>query len=137
MTNEQIEHDTVDHSKTEIYVQGSVFLLQAVYFDIEELLGNRQASLFEKDIAEVLQKENFPDSSSLEDVKYLVGINPLDTPKLPAWQENHLKTFLEELHNLGKTYFGNTNFAHNVTDTLEDMPEAERSLFISWLNQSS
>jgi hypothetical protein len=134
---DQIEHDTGGHSKTEIYVQGSIFLLQAVYFDIEELLGNRQATLFEKDIAEVLQKEKFPDSSSLEAVKYLVAINPLDTPKLPAWQENHLKTFLEELHKLGKNYFGNTNFAHNVTDTLEDMPEAERSLFISWLNQSS
>jgi hypothetical protein len=134
---DQIEHDTGGHSKTEIYVQGSIFLLQAVYFDIEELLGSRQATLFEKDIAEVLQKENFPEPSSLEAVKYLVAINPLDTPKLPVWQEKHLMTFLEELHKLGKTYFGNTNFAHEVTDTLEDMPEAERSLFISWLNQSS
>jgi len=27
---------------------------------------------------------------------------------MPAWQETHVILFLEELHRLGKTYFGDT-----------------------------
>ncbi|MDB9374395.1 Npun_F0813 family protein [Nodularia sphaerocarpa] len=134
---DQIDNDTGSHSQREIYVQGSLLLLQAVYLDIEELLGTRQAALFEKDITDVLQKQQFPETSSLEAVKHWITTDPLDSAKLPPWQENHLMSLLQELHKLGKTYFGNTNFAHQVPDTLQDMPEAERSLFISWLNQSS
>ncbi len=134
---DQIDNDTGGHSKSGIYVQGSLLLLQAVYLDIEELLGTRQATLFEKDIAELLHRQKFPEITTLEAVKPLVTTNPLDGAKLPPWQENHLIILLQELHRLGKTYFGNANFAHQVTDTLQDMPEAERSLFISWLHQSS
>ena len=56
--------------------------------------------------------------------------------KIPAWQETHVIILLQELHRLGKTYFGNTNFAHQLDERLQDMPEEEQSLFISWLNQS-
>ncbi|MEA5582100.1 hypothetical protein VB620_12185 [Nodularia harveyana UHCC-0300] len=134
---DQIDNDTGGHGENETYIQGGLLLLQAVYLDIEELLGNRQAALFEKDIAEFLQRQQFPETSSLEAVKNLITINPLETVKLPPWQEDHLIHLLEQVHKLGKTYFGNTNFAHEVTDTLQDMPETERSLFMSWLNQSS
>ena len=134
---DQIEQDTGGHNKNGTYIQGSLLLLQAVYLDIEELLGTRQAGLFEKDIAGLLQKEQFPETNSLEAVNHLVTTNPLDSAKLPPWQEKHLIILLQELHKLGKTYFGNANFAHQLTDTLQDMPEPERSLFMTWLNQSS
>ncbi|MBH8553460.1 hypothetical protein I8751_13960 [Nostocaceae cyanobacterium CENA357] len=134
---DQLGGDTGSHSKTGIFIQASILLLQAVYMEIEEFLGTRQASLFQKDIAEVLRKQQFPEVSTPEAVKQLLTINPLEAAKLPAWQDNHLMIFLQELHKLGKTYFGNANFAHQVVDRLQDMPEAERSLFISWLNQSS
>jgi hypothetical protein len=133
---DQIGNDTGGHSKRGIYVQASLLLLQAVYLDIEEFLGGRQATLFEKDIAGVLQQHKFPESS-LEVVKHLMTANPLDAANLPAWQENHVVSLLQELHRLGKTYFGNANFATQVNNQLQDMPEAERSLFISWLNQTS
>ena len=84
-----------------------------------------------------MQTLKFPGISDQEAVKNLITTNPLDLAKFPPWQENHLVSLLQELHKLGKTYFGNANFAHQVTDTLQDMPEVERSLFISWLNQSS
>ena len=134
---DQIDNDTVSHSQKAIYIQASLLLLQTVYLDIEELLGTRQAGLFEKDLTQVLQKQQFPETYSLEAVKHLVTANPLDLAKIPPWQENHVIIFLQELHKLGKTYFGNANFAHQITDTLQDMPEEERSLFISWLNQTS
>ncbi|BAY26168.1 hypothetical protein NIES2100_59820 [Calothrix sp. NIES-2100] len=133
---EQLGSDTDEHSKTAIFVLGCILLLQAVHIDIEDFLGAKQASLFEKDIAEVLRQKQLPQASSLEAVKSLLKLDPLETASLPPWQENHIVIFLQELHKLGKTYFGNANFAHPVVDRLQDMPEAERSLFISWLIQS-
>ncbi|MEH2079599.1 MAG: Npun_F0813 family protein [Nostoc sp.] len=133
---EQLDSDTGGHGKTAILIQASILLLQGVSIDIEEFLGARQAALFEKDIAEVFKQKQFPQTSSLEAVKYLVSTNPLLTAKIPDWQENHVVILLQELHRLGKAYFGNANFTKQVIYKLEDMPEAERSLFITWLNQS-
>ncbi|MEH2374190.1 Npun_F0813 family protein [Nostoc sp.] len=133
---EHLGNDTGGHGKTGILIQASILLLQGVYLDIEDFLGAKQAALFEKDIAEVLQQKQFPQVSSLEAVKYLVSTNPLPSAKMPNWQENHVVILLQELHRLGKAYFGNANFTKQVIYKLEDMPEAERSLFVSWLNQS-
>ena len=133
---EHLDSDTGGHGKTAILIQASILLLQGVSIDIEEFLGARQAGLFEKDIAEVFKQKQFPQASSLETVKYLVSTNPLPTAKIPDWQENHVVILLQELHRLGKAYFGNANFTKQVIYKLEDMPEAERSLFITWLNQS-
>ncbi|MGH1394243.1 MAG: Npun_F0813 family protein [Trichormus sp.] len=134
---DQIDNDTGGHNKNGIFVQASILLLQAIHIDIEEFLGAKQASLFEKDIAEVMKQQQLPEMGSIEAVKYWVANNPLESAKLPPWKENHVVSFLQELHKLGKTYFGNANFANQVANYLEDMAEGERSLFISWLNQSS
>ncbi|KOP27579.1 hypothetical protein AMR41_04155 [Hapalosiphon sp. MRB220] len=132
---DQLGSDTGSDNNISIFIQASILLLQAIYMDIEDFLGTRQAALFEKEIVETLQKWQFPQVSSPEGVKYLLEVDPLTTG-VPNWQEDHVITLLQNLHRLGKAYFGNTNFAHFVADKLQDMPEGERSLFISWLNQS-
>ncbi|MCX7593304.1 MAG: hypothetical protein N2235_06010 [Fischerella sp.] len=132
---EQLSGDTDSHSKISVFTRASILLLQAVYMDIEDFFGARQAALFQKEIAEILQQWQFPQVSSPEEVKFLLDMNPLTVP-VPNWQEHHVMTLLQDLHRLGKAYFGNTNFAHPVADKLRDMPEGERSLFINWLNQS-
>ncbi|MEH2069580.1 MAG: Npun_F0813 family protein [Nostoc sp.] len=135
---EQLGNDTGgSHGKTGILIQASILLLQGVYIDIEEFLGTRQAALFEKDVAEVFQQKQFPPASPPDTVKSLIFTNPLLAAKLPPWQENHVVILLQELHRLGKAHFGNANFTKQVIYKLEDMPQAERSLFISWLNQSA
>lgn len=93
--------------------------------------------MFEKDIAEVFRHGQFPYVSSPDVVKDLLTQNPEETNLMLIWQEHHIVTLLQELHRLTKAYFGSTNFAHQVVERLQDMPEGERSLFISWLNQSS
>ncbi|MEO3707244.1 Npun_F0813 family protein [Trichormus azollae] len=133
---EQLEADTGSHSNTDILTLASILLLQAVYLDIEDLLGNRQASLFEKEITGILQQKQFPQASSLESAKSMITVEPSQMPKLPTWQETHVIILLEELYRLGKTYFGDTNFAHQLEERLQDMPEEERLVFIGWLNQS-
>ena len=133
---EQFGNDTGSHGRTDVLLQASILLLQSVYMDIEEFLGTKQATLFEKEIAEACRQKQYPQVSTPEALKHILKMNPLTATQLPAWQENHVITFLQELHRLGKAYFGNTNFAHPVVDRLGDMAEAERSFFISWLNQS-
>ncbi len=133
---DQISSDTGSHSKTDVFTLGAITLLQAVYLDIEDLLGNRQANLFAKDITGVLQQKQFPDISSVDAVKSFLTANLSQMSKIPAWQETHVILFLEELHKLGKTYFGDTNFARQLDERLQDMPEEEQELFISWLQKS-
>ncbi len=133
---EQISSDTGSHSKTDVLTLGVITLLQAVYLDIEDLLGNRQAGLFAKDITGVLQQKQFPDISAADAVKSFLTTDLSKMSKMPAWQETHVIILLEELHRLGKTYFGDINFAHQLGERLQDMPEEEQELFISWLQKS-
>jgi hypothetical protein len=133
---DQLNNDSGDYAKAGVLIQASILLLQSVYMDIEDLLGAKQAVSFEKDITEIFGKSKLPLVSSKEVVRHLLTINPLEMGNLPNWQENHVITLLQELHRLGKAYFGNTNFARQVKDKLQDIPETERSLFLNWLNES-
>ncbi len=134
---DQLSGDTDNHNRMRILLQASLVLLQSVYMDIEEFLGTRQAALFEKDIVEVCRLKQYPQASSPEAVKYLLGTNPFKIAQLPSWQDSHITSFLQELHRVGKAHFGNSNFANPVVDKLQEMPSGDRSFFISWLNQSS
>lgn len=118
-------------------IQGCLLLLQAVYIEIEDLLGSRQARLFQKDIFQLFQRNRFPQANSPEAVNYLLTVDPLTAPEIPPWEEHHIITLLQELHRLSMGYFGNSNFVKQVIPTLEDMPALELSGFIQWLNQST
>lgn len=133
---DQLANEASTDSKIAPVVQACLLLLQTVYIDIEDLLGSRQANLFQKDLNQVFQQWHFPGADSPASVNYLLTTDPLTTLQLPPWEEHHLITLLQELHRLGKAYFGNTNFAEEVSGTLEDMPAPDRSQFIEWLNQS-
>lgn len=117
-------------------VKGSLLLLQAVYTDIEDLLGARQAKLFHKDFKDFLEKVNLTEKSP-EAANYLLAIDPLSAEQLPSWQEAQLLNLLQEVHRLGKRYFGDSDFTKNALESLEDMSENEQSGFIQWLKQSS
>jgi hypothetical protein len=119
---------------TPLLTQASLLLMQAVYFDIEDLLGKRQASAFQKDIAQIMQKWKFPQVDSPKAVNKLLEMNPLED-KMPAWQEHHITTLLQELFNLGKQYFGNDSFTAGAVGALEDLQQNDRKQFVDWMNQ--
>jgi hypothetical protein len=119
-----------------VFVKASLLMLQAVYIDVEDLLGGRQAGLFQKDILEVFKQWHFPQANSPDDLKHLLSVDPLNAAQLPNWQEHHLNTLLQELHRVGKAYFGNTTFVERAIDALQDLPSNERAQFQAWLNQS-
>jgi hypothetical protein len=118
------------------YVQACLLLVQAVYLDIEDLLGTKQVNLFQKDMADMFQKWKFPQAESPELVKNLLMTDPLKTLQIPAWQDHHLNKLLEELHQLGKKYFGNTSFADRAMEALQDLSDADQARFTDWLKQS-
>lgn len=124
-------------SKLPILTQACLLLLQAVYFDVEDLLGSKQAVSFQKDLTKIFQKFKFPQTDDSKAIEMLLTVNPLESLKIPSWQENHLSTLLQELHELGKNYFGNTSFAEGIEEVLEDMADDDREQFVSWLHQSS
>jgi hypothetical protein len=133
---EQLGTEVGPDSKVVPYTQACLLLLQTVYIDIEDLLGARQAGLFQKEIAKIFQQWHFPQADSAQAVNNLLTVDPLTTLQVPHWEEHHLITLLQELHRLGKEYFGNTNFASGVSDILQDMPSSEQSQFIQWLQSS-
>lgn len=129
-------NNKIGDRSTKSLVKGSLLLLQAVYTDIEDLLGARQAKLFHKDFKDFLEKVNLTEKSP-EAANYLLAIDPLSAEQLPSWQEAQLLNFLQEVHRLGKRYFGDSDFTKNALDSLEDMSKDEQSGFLQWLKQSS
>lgn len=127
---------THDANSNPALVKGCILMLQAVFIDVEDLLGNRQAGLFQKDVSDVFKQWRFPQADTPDAVKYVLTMDPLGSAQLPAWQEHHLNTLLQELHRVGKSYFGNTSFAPRAFDALQDLPSAEQSQFQDWLSRS-
>lgn len=119
-----------------VLIQASLLILQSVFLDVEDLLGSRQAGLFQKDVSDVFRQRRFPQADSPEAVKYLLTVDPLSAAHLPIWQEQHLHMLLQELHRLGREYFGNTTFVERAIDTLQDLPTGDRALVQTWLSRS-
>lgn len=119
-----------------VLTQACLLMLQAMYADIEDLMGTKQAVAFEKDMLGVFQQWRFPQMESPQAVKQLLTLDPLDSFQIPAWQDNFLNVLLQELHRLGKTYFGKSSFSARVLEALQDLPQGDRNDFLSWLNQS-
>lgn len=133
---EQLGTEVGPDSKVIPYTQACLLLLQTVYIDVEDLLGARQAGLFQKEMTNIFRQWHFPQADSPEAVKNLLTIDPLTSLQVPPWEEHHLITLLQELYRIGKEYFGNTNFSEGVSDILQDMPATEQAQFIEWLQSS-
>jgi len=118
------------------FIQAALLLLQAVYIDIEDLLGARQASSFQKEIVAVFQKWLFPHTETPDAINQLLTVDPLASLQIPPWQEHHLNTLLQELYRIGKQHFGNASFTGRVMDALQDLPSGDRNQFVAWLKQS-
>lgn len=124
-----------DRPAEQSLIQGCLLILQALFIDIEDLLGAKQANLFETDVKNALMQWRFPQVASEKAVKNLLTMDPLAT-QVPPWEEHHLQRLLEELHRLGKDAFGNANFTERSLDALEDLPDGDRRQFMSWLSMS-
>ncbi len=133
---EQVATETPADDTTTGFTKACLLLMQTVYFDIEDMLGSRQAKLFQKDITNIFSQWNFPQADSPKAVNRLLTDDPIEGMKIPQWEEHHLITLLQELYRLGKEYFGTDNFAKGIGEILLDLPGGEKKQFVEWLNQS-
>ncbi len=117
-------------------IQACLLILQAMYLDIEDLLGARQAGLFQKEISAVFRQWRFPQTETPDAINQLLTVDPLATLQVPLWQEHHLNTLLQELFRLGKQHFGNASFTGRVMEALQDMSLGDRTNFMAWLQHS-
>jgi hypothetical protein len=115
-------------------VQGCLLILQAVYLDIEDLLGARQANSFKQDLLRFMQQGKFAQSETLQALQAVLSINPLNSVQIPNWDESKLQSLLGEVHRLASSYFGNSSFVDSAVDALNDLPEA--ASVTSWLQKT-
>lgn len=118
------------------FTQACLLLLQALYIDVEDLLGARQAGLFQKELMTIFQQGQFPKTESADAVNQLLTVDPLTLVQVPPWHEHHLNMLLHELYRLGKEHFGNANFTERVMDALQDLPSHDRNQFLAWMRLS-
>jgi hypothetical protein len=114
-------------------VKCSLLLLQATYYDIDDLFGQKQGDRFIQEMTNFFQKGNFPELKSQKELLHLLKINPLQSLDLPLWEEHHLIVVLQELYRVGQQYFGNANFAESIAEIILDVPLEEQNLFRNWL----
>jgi len=119
------------------FTQACLLIIQYLYLEIDDLLGHRQATIFTQEITDIFHKLHFPQTDSPEAIQKILTEDPLSSLNTPTWEEHHLITLLQELHRLGKTHFGNANFAEEIQDILRDIPHQESQQFLAWLHQSS
>lgn len=105
-------------------VQGCLLMMQSVYFDIEDLLGTRQAGSFKQDLLKFMQQGKFAQCDNLKALEVILSINPLNSVQIPNWDESKLQMLLGEVHRLGSSYFGSNSFVDSAIEALNELPEA-------------
>jgi hypothetical protein len=122
---DQLHSAPTDSSSEGTYlVQGCLLMLQAVYIEVEDMLGIRQAGSFKQDLLKFMQQGNFAQSNTMAALESVLSINPLDPVQVPNWDESKLQLLLGELHKLAGSYFGNGSFVDSALEALNDLPEA-------------
>jgi hypothetical protein len=127
--------DAVTSNVSVASIRACILILQAIHEDVSDLLGAKQAKRFEEDFGAIGSKHHLPQASSPQAVSALLLMDPF-AGQLPAWQEQHLNLVLQELHRLGKNYFGKANFTNRALESLTELPSVDRSAFLKWLSQS-
>jgi hypothetical protein len=119
-----------------MFTQACLVMLQAIYIDVEDLLGVKQSEAFQRDLIQVFKQGQFANAANPDAVIQLLTYDPLNNLQPPPWRESQLVGLLQALHRLGKSYFGGNAFSKRVLAALGDLSSHDRRLFLAWLKQS-
>jgi hypothetical protein len=120
-----------------VCIQAALLMLQSLYMDVEDLLGAKQSTAFQRELAQIFKQGQFAQTEGPDAVTYLLTHDPLNSLQPPAWREPQVVTLLQEMHRMGKGAFGKTTFSTRVLEVLQDMPSGDRATFQEWLGKSS
>jgi len=113
------------------HAKACILLIQALYGDVEQLLGDKQAKKFGARLEAIAPKQ-LQDAGGFG---ALLRLNPL-MEILPRWEENDLNALLLELHRLGTQFFGRSKFSARTLSALDVLPSNDKAVFLTWLELS-
>ena len=112
--------------------KASVLMIQALYGDVDQLLGAKQAKGFGAALCDRASKQ----VQTAGGLGHILRLNPL-TEVLPSWEETDLSALLLTLHQLGAKFFGRAKFTERTLQALEELTPDDKSAFITWLDAST
>ena len=113
------------------YIKACTLLIQALYGDVEQLLGDRQAKSF----GAALETNAAKQMENIGGFGGILRLNPL-TEVLPRWEEDDISALLLELHRLGAKFFGRSQFTNRTLAALDVLPSNDKAVFLNWLSLS-
>ncbi|MEL7354780.1 MAG: Npun_F0813 family protein [Cyanobacteria bacterium P01_A01_bin.116] len=113
------------------YAKACVLLVQALYGDVEQILGAKQA----KNFGTALEVNAAVPVKNAGGLGALLRTNPL-TEVPPRWEEDELSALLLELHRLGAKFFGRTKFVERTLAALDELSGNDKAVFLNWLGLS-
>ena len=119
-----------------VFVQATLLMLQTIYLDVEDLMGSKQGNAFQRDITALFQKAKLAGTGTPDAIQQLLTADPLNSLQPPPWREAQVISLLQEIHRLGRSYFGNSGFTRNVLESLQDLSTGDRTAFNEWLARS-
>jgi len=113
------------------YAKACVLMIQALYGDVEQLLGAKQAKKF-GEVFSINAQKQMAEAGGFGGV---LRTNPLaEMP--PRWEEDDLSELLLELHRLGVKFFGRSKFIGRTLSALDVLPQDDKAVFLTWLQAS-
>ncbi len=113
------------------YCKAAVVMVQALYSDVDALLGSNQG----KNFGAALEKNVAKPVAAAGGFGGILRLNPLAEVSL-KWTEQDLNALLLELHRLGTQFFGRSKFTVRTLAALDDLTPDDKSVFINWLRLS-
>jgi hypothetical protein len=109
--------------------QASIWLLQELWLQCQDLLGTRQLPAFAENLLAATNQ-----LQSRSDLDRLLSLKPLTSAKLTAWVDADFIAFDRQLYQLTQKKIGH-QLATNITlDIIESMPAALRSILLEILD---
>lgn len=111
--------------------KASVVMVQALYGDVNQLLGSKQAKDFGMALAAIAPKQ----IAAAGGLGGILRLDPL-TEALPRWEEEDISALLLELHRLGTQFLGPASFGGRTVAALDDLAINDKEVFLNWLSLS-
>lgn len=127
----KIDVDLLHSAVPAAYAKACVLMVQALYGDVDQLLGSKQAKSFGVSLAQSAAAQ----IQAAGGLGNLLRLDPL-VEVLPGWNEQDLRSLLLELHSAGTKFFGRAKFAERTLQSLNHLASEERIVFLSWLRLS-
>jgi hypothetical protein len=121
---------TIEQPETSLALQqASIWLLQEIWLQWQELLGARQLQVFAEDLISIA-----PQLQSRTDLDRLLAMSPMTPIALAAWQSADLMAFDRQLYHLTQQKLGRQFGTELTSDIIRSMPPQLQSILTDVLD---